>query len=78
MSAFKPGVEETLTGTVEDGVEPKCLIMRTGGKSYQLMGGDPNIVKAGNNVEVRGHVVTGMMSYCMQGQPFQITQAKLK
>jgi hypothetical protein len=39
------------------------------------MGGDPNIVKVGANVTVKGRLVTGVMSYCMQGQPFQISQA---
>jgi hypothetical protein len=67
----------TLSGQVEAGVEAKCLILRAGGKVYQLMGGDQNVIKAGNNVTVRGHVVTGVMSYCMQGEPFQVTEAKL-
>jgi hypothetical protein len=67
----------TLTGQIETGVEAHCLILRTNGSTYQLVGGDPNIVKAGSNVVVSGHVVKGMMSYCMQGQPFQISQARL-
>jgi hypothetical protein len=69
--------EVTLTGQVETGVEAHCLILRSNGGTYQLMGGDTNIVKAGNNVVVTGHVVKGVMSYCMQGQPFEITQARL-
>jgi hypothetical protein len=71
-----PG-DVTMSGQIETGVEAHCLILRTNGATYQLMGGDPNIVKAGNNVVVTGHVVKGMMSYCMQGQPFQISQARL-
>jgi hypothetical protein len=71
------GPETTLSGQVEAGVEASCLIMQTGGKTYLLLGGDKNIVKAGNNVVVRGHIVKGVMSYCMQGQPFQITDARL-
>ena len=67
----------TLSGQVEAGVEVNCLILRAGGKVYQLMGGDQNVIKAGNNVTVRGHVATGVMSYCMQGEPFQITEARL-
>ncbi len=51
--------------------------MQTEGKTYLLLGGDKNIVKAGNNVVVRGHVVKDVMSYCMQGQPFQISDARL-
>ena len=67
----------TLSGQVEAGVEANCLILRSGGKVYQLMDGDRNVIKAGNNVTVRGHVATGVMSYCMQGEPFQVTEARL-
>jgi hypothetical protein len=67
----------TLSGQVEAGIEVNCLILRSGGKVYQLMGGDQNVIKAGNNVTVRGHVATGVMSYCMQGEPFQVTEARL-
>jgi hypothetical protein len=73
----EPTGDITVSGQVEAGVEPSCLILRTGDKTYQLMGGDKNIVKAGSNVVVRGHVVRGVMSYCMQGQPFQVTEAHL-
>jgi hypothetical protein len=73
----EPTGDTTLSGQVEAGVEANCLIMQTGGKTYLLLDGDKNIVKAGNNVVVRGHIVKGVMSYCMQGQPFQITDARL-
>src|SRR5262245_43745534 len=39
-----PTGELTLTGTVQAGVEPGCLLMKAGGRSYQLMDGDPKIV----------------------------------
>lgn len=64
-----------LTGQVEAGVEQHCLILRDGGKPYQLIGGDPAVVKAGARVRVTGHIAVGVMSYCMQGQPFQVTEA---
>jgi hypothetical protein len=68
--------ERTLTGQVEEGVARGCLILHaTGGGTYQLIGGDPTIVVAGARVSVTGHVVTGVMSYCMQGQPFKISEA---
>jgi hypothetical protein len=73
----EPTGDMTLSGQVEAGVEANCLIMQTGGKTYLLLDGDKDIVKAGNNVVVRGHIVKGVMSYCMQGQPFQITEARL-
>jgi hypothetical protein len=69
------GVALVLTGQVEAGVEPHCLILKDGGQTYQLMGGDPAVVKAGARVRVTGHVVDNVMSYCMQGKPFQITEA---
>jgi hypothetical protein len=68
--------ELTLAGQVEAGVEANCLMLRSGGQLYHLMGGDQNVVKVGNNVVVRGHVAKGVMSYCMQGQPFQVTEAR--
>jgi hypothetical protein len=69
------GVALVLTGQVEAGVEPRCLILRDGGQTYQLMGGDPAVVKAGARVRITGHVVDNIMSYCMQGKPFQVTEA---
>jgi hypothetical protein len=68
--------EQTISGQVEAGVERGCLILRDSTGTYQLLGGDPTIVYAGADVSLTGHVVTGVMSYCMQGKPFQITQAR--
>jgi hypothetical protein len=76
-SAKAAGSELTLNGQIETGVEASCLILRSNGATYELMGGDKNVVKAGNNVVVTGHLVTGIMSHCMQGKPFEITQAHL-
>ncbi|WP_203923415.1 hypothetical protein [Rugosimonospora africana] len=70
-----PSGEQTLTGQVEAGVERGCLILNDATGVYQLLGGDPTVVYAGAQVSVTGHVVTGVMSYCMQGRPFQITEA---
>jgi hypothetical protein len=70
------GGELTLTGQVEQGAEPGCLILRSGGRTYELMTGDRTVVRAGAQVVVTGHVVTGMMSHCMQGQLFQVTSAR--
>jgi hypothetical protein len=68
--------EQTISGQVEAGVERGCLILHDPSGTYQLLGGDPTVVYAGANVVLTGHVVTGVMSYCMQGKPFQITQAR--
>jgi hypothetical protein len=75
LTTSSVGPEMTLTGQVEEGVEHGCLIMRTQGKTYLLMGGDKNVVKAGATVQVKGRVNSGIMSYCQQGQPFQVTEA---
>jgi hypothetical protein len=78
-SAGAPGGgsgELTLTGRVEEGVEPGCLIMRYGGRTYELMSNNHTVVRAGAQVVVTGHVVTGMASYCQQGLIFQVTSAR--
>jgi hypothetical protein len=68
--------DQTISGQVEEGVERGCLVLHDPTGTYQLLGGDPTIVYAGANVVLTGHVVTGVMSYCMQGKPFQITLAR--
>jgi hypothetical protein len=70
-----PAGEQTLTGVVQAGVEPGCLLMKTGGRTYQLIDGDPDIVHEGARLVITGHLVTGIMSYCMQGQPFHVSSA---
>lgn len=65
----------TVSGQVETGAEPTCLILRSNGSTYELLDGDRNVVKAGNTVTVTGHVVTGVMSHCMQGKMLRVTQA---
>jgi hypothetical protein len=74
--ATSPQPEQTITGQVEAGVERGCLVLRDSSGLYQLLGGDPTVVYAGATVSLTGHVVTGVMSYCMQGKPFQIAQAR--
>ncbi len=68
--------EMTLHGQVEEGVEPGCLILHSGGKTYELMSDNHAVVHAGAQVVVTGHVATGIMSHCMQGQIFQVTSAR--
>lgn len=76
QTATATGPELTLSGRVEQGVEPGCLILRSGGGTYELMARDQGVVRAGATVVVTGHVVTGIMSHCMQGRPFQVTSAR--
>jgi hypothetical protein len=63
-------------GIVEHGVEPGCLVLRTGSKSYLLLRSDGG--EAAENVpvavpiRVRGDVITGIASYCQQGTPLLV------
>ncbi len=66
----------TVTGTVDAGAEARCLVLRTDGPSYLLLGGDPAVVRAGARLRVTGVVRTDVMSYCMQGIPLQVTRAE--
>ena len=70
------GSSITVDGVVEHGVEPGCLVLRTGSKSYLLLRGDGS--EAAENVpvavpvRVRGEVITGIASYCQQGTPLLV------
>ena len=70
------GSSITVDGVVEHGVEPGCLVLRTGSKSYLLLRGDGG--EAAENVpvavpvRVRGEVITGIASYCQQGTPLLV------
>lgn len=68
--------QQTLSGQVQTGVEPGCLVLRDATGTYQLLGGDPTVVYPGAWIIATGHVVTGVMSYCMQGRPFQVVAAQ--
>ena len=66
----------TVDGVVEHGVEPGCLVLRTGSKSYLLLRSDGG--EAAENVpvavpvRVHGDVITGIASYCQQGTPLLV------
>jgi len=63
-----------LRGSVEAGVEPGCLILRSGGETYGLYGGDPKVLKVGAKVVVQGVAQPDMITTCQQGIPFQVTE----
>jgi hypothetical protein len=71
------GAPITVVGTVQEGVEATCLVLRTDSTSasYLLLNGDPAVVRAGAHLRVTGVVRTDVMSYCMQGIPLEVTQA---
>jgi hypothetical protein len=70
-----PGPDVTLTGDLVGGVEPNCVLMRSGDKQYLLLGGNRSIIKPDTRVTVRGRVVQGIMTTCQQGIPFQVVDA---
>ncbi|WP_030486724.1 hypothetical protein [Micromonospora chokoriensis] len=68
-----PGVgATTLSGTVQSGVEPGCVLL----DGYLLLGGSPEVLTPGARVEVTGRVEPGMMTTCQQGTPFVVTAAR--
>ncbi|MGK5444860.1 hypothetical protein ACSNN7_23955 [Micromonospora sp. URMC 105] len=66
-----PGAN-TITGTVEAGVEPGCLLV--GG--YQLIGGPRDVLAVGAKVTVTGQAKPDMMTTCQQGTPFVVESAR--
>jgi hypothetical protein len=67
----------TVDGVVQRGVEPGCLVLRAGTKSYLLVKGDGSTSATGVPVavpvRVSGRVLTGIASYCQQGTPLAVT-----
>lgn len=72
---YPPG-EQTMTGRVEAGVEPGCLIMKTPTETYLLLGGDRQVVQPGAWITVRGKPNPGLMTTCQQGVPFEVSEAR--
>lgn len=67
-----PAGEVTVTGTVIEGVEPNCLLLTGGGRTYLLVGGDRAELRAGARVAVTGRVDRGLLSTCQQGEPLVV------
>ncbi|MEU8327207.1 hypothetical protein [Micromonospora sp. NPDC048839] len=67
-----PGVRATtLTGTVQSGVEPNCVLL----DGYLLLGGPRDVLTPGARVEVTGRAEPDMMTTCQQGTPFVVSNA---
>jgi hypothetical protein len=65
------------SGTVQEGVEPGCLILDTGkGQRYVLLAKNNAELKPGAKVEVIGVRATGQISYCQQGQPLEVQSVR--
>ncbi len=76
-SASKPVKGEiTVTGTVADGVESGCVILRADGEVYLLLGGDRSAFGDGARVTVRGRPNPDLLTTCQQGIPFQVIESR--
>ncbi|MFV2017141.1 hypothetical protein [Micromonospora sp. LOL_023] len=62
----------TLSGTVQAGVENNCFLL----DGYLLLGGSPDLVRAGARVTVTGHVQADLMTTCQQGIPFKVQRVE--
>jgi hypothetical protein len=58
----------TVSGTVEAGVEPNCLVLN----GYLLVGGRDEGVRAGARVTVTGQARPDLVTTCQQGTPLQV------
>jgi hypothetical protein len=80
-SAGKPTASgaQTISGTIAEGVEPHCLILRDSGGSHVLFFDDPGLrsaAKAGSRVTLTGRSEPTMMTTCQQGVPFIVSSVK--
>ncbi|GAA2625479.1 hypothetical protein GCM10010399_66140 [Dactylosporangium fulvum] len=66
----------TVTGQVRDGVEPGCVLLAVGDKSYLLLGGDRAKLRSGTTLTVTGVPQPNMLSTCQQGTPLQVVSIK--
>ncbi|MDI6098275.1 hypothetical protein QLQ12_06625 [Actinoplanes sp. NEAU-A12] len=68
--------ETTLTGTVTAGVEPNCILLKDGAGDHLLIVQDEKLrssLQVGAQVTVVGKAEPGMMTTCMQGEPFVVS-----
>ncbi len=66
-----------LTGVVQSGVEPGCLVLNADdGKQFLLIGGDPDVLQVGAEVVVEGTPALEKPTTCMHGIPLRVTDAK--
>lgn len=72
-SASPSATASTATGVVLQGAEPSCLVLRTAHGELLLQGEPAAALHAGQRVTVRGHVIHGILTHCMQGTPFEVT-----
>ena len=68
----------TLSGTISAGTEAGCVLLEQDGTTYNLIGGDKDVLAEGADVEVTGKVSEDAMTTCQEGTPFQVDSATAK
>lgn len=67
----------SVTGTVERlDIEGGCTVLRTDGRTFQLLGGDPKVIKPGATLTVRGRVRDDIMTVCQVGPVLEVLAAQ--
>lgn len=61
-----------LEGTVREGVEAGCLVLRSGEETYLLLGPAVGDLDAGDRVRVHGTPRPEVATSCMEGVPFDV------
>ena len=64
-------VKVRVEGTVSDGIEPGCRVLRSKGVVYVLIWRDGTLV-AGQQVKVEGTLQPGLATTCQQGTPLLV------
>ena len=68
----------TIYGIAHPGEKPGCVILTaTDNRVYLLLGGDRQIITAGGQLAVTGHVVPGLLNAeCRDGIPFEVSSVR--
>jgi hypothetical protein len=69
-SVEEPTVEQTLTGTIETGVEG-CTVLRTGANAFELLD-LPHPLPVGSTVTLRGREAPEVRTTCQAGTPLRV------
>ncbi|MEV0458885.1 DUF5818 domain-containing protein [Catellatospora methionotrophica] len=74
----KDGEVISVTGLVERvELEGGCTVLRAdSGTTYQLMGGDPKVVKPGATLRIQGRLRSDIMTICQMGPVLEVVTAQ--
>jgi hypothetical protein len=73
-----PAGHTTLRGMVRRGVEAGCMVLRSSGQDYLLIGESSASLAPGDRVSVTGEPKPHVATNCMQGIPFHVDNVQLK